>query len=57
MASTYLTKAQRQILIDEYIDQAEEMGEDCSPERLASLNNVELIEECVAFMPDCLDSL
>jgi len=57
MASTYLTKAQRQILIDEYIDQAEEMGEDCSPERLASLNNVELIEECVAFMPDCLDAL
>lgn len=57
MASTYLTKAQRQILIDEYIDQAEDMGEDCSREHLASLNNVELINECVAFMPDCLDSL
>lgn len=62
MASTYLTKAQRQILINEYIECEDEVldGNQCAEEtraRLSSLNNVELINECVAFMPDCLDSL
>lgn len=59
MASTYLTKTQREALIEEYLECEEEVldGDQCSEEtrtRLSSLNNTELIEECRAFMPDCI---
>jgi len=38
---------------------AEEMGEDTpgTRERLESLKNPDLINECVAFMPDCMEEL
>ena len=59
MASAYLTKAQRKVLIDSYIECQEEMGEDFEEtrERLEALNNTKLIAECVAFMPDCLSEI
>jgi hypothetical protein len=55
MASTYLTKAQRKALIEEYLDCQEEVGGDATFASLNSLGNVELINECKAMMPDCLD--
>lgn len=61
MASYYLTKAQRKILIDSYIDCAEDMGLDEEQDlgeiraTLEKLSNTKLIAECVAFMPDCMD--
>ena len=60
MASTYITKEQRKILIDSYMDCAEEMGLDNIEEirpMLEKLSNTKLIKECVAFMPDCLEEL
>ena len=57
MATTYITKAQRQNLIDQYEECAEDMGEEFDRARLESLNNTALIAECKAFMPDCMDSL
>ena len=63
MATTYITKAQRKILIDSYIDCAEDMGldedQDLDETRatLEKLSNPKLIEECVAFMPDCMEEL
>ena len=59
MASTYITKAQRKVLIDSYIECQEEMGDDFegTRERLEALNNTKLIAECVAFMPDCLSEI
>ena len=61
MATTYITKAQRKILIDSYIDCANDMGldeeQDLGETRamLEKLSNPKLIEECVAFMPDCME--
>lgn len=60
MATTYITKKQRKILIDSYIESAEEMGLDNIDEiqsTLEKLSNSKLIKECVAFMPDCLEEL
>ena len=55
MATTYLTKAQRKSLIEEYLECQEEVGGDATFESLNALNNVELINECTAMMPDCMD--
>lgn len=62
MATTYLTKAQREVLINSYIDCMEDMGEEDEiiEDRklfLQSLNNKKLIDNCVAFMPDCMEEL
>lgn len=60
MASTYITKEQRKILIDSYIDCAEDMGLDNIDEiqsTLEKLSNTKLIEYCVEFMPDCLEEI
>ena len=60
MATTYITKEQRKILIDSYIECADEMGLDDLDEtqaRLEKLSNTKLIAECVAFMPDCLEEI
>ena len=60
MATTYITKDQRKILIDSYIECADDMGLDDLDEtqaRLEKLSNPKLIEECVAFMPDCLEEI
>ena len=60
MASTYITKEQRKILIDCYMECAEEMGLDNIDEiqsMLEKLSNPKLIKECVAFMPDCLQEI
>ena len=60
MASTYITKEQRKILIDSYMDCADEMGLDNIDEiqsMLEKLSNTKLIKECVAFMPDCLEEI
>ena len=60
MASTYITKEQRKLLIDSYIDCAEDMGLDNIDEiqsTLEKLSNTKLIKECVAFMPDCLQEI
>ena len=60
MASTYITKEQRKILIDSYIDCAEDMDLDNIDEIRAMLeksSNTKLIKECVAFMPDCLEEI
>ena len=62
MATTYLTKAERKILIDSYIDCMEDMGEENETIEdrrlfLQSLNNTKLIDNCVAFMPDCMEEL
>ena len=60
MASTYITKEQRKILIDSYIDCAEDMDLDNIDEIkswLEKLSNPKLIKECVAFMPDCLQEI
>lgn len=60
MASTYITKEQRKILIDSYMECADDMGLDNIDEiraMLEKLSNPKLIQECVAFMPDCLEDL
>ena len=63
MATSYITKAQRKILIDSYIDCAEDMGldedEDLDETRamLEKLSNPRLIAKCVAFMPLCMEEL
>ena len=60
MATTYITKEQRKILIDSYMECADEMGLDDLDEtqaRLEKLSNTKLIAECVAFMPDCLEEI
>tara|TARA_Y100000361_G_scaffold125453_1_gene119007 strand:- start:86 stop:268 length:183 start_codon:yes stop_codon:yes gene_type:complete len=60
MASTYITKEQRKILIDSYMECADEMGLDNIDEiqlMLEKLSNTKLIAECVAFMPDCLEEI
>ena len=60
MASTYITKEQRKILIDSYMECADEMGLDNIDEiqsTLEKLSNPKLIQECVAFMPDCLQEI
>ena len=53
--TTFINKAQRAYLIDEYMEQLDEFGQlDEYPEMeetLKSCNNVELIELCVDFMP------
>ena len=59
MTNTFLTKAQRNELIEEYLE-CEEMildGDQCADEtraRLERLNNTQLIQECRDFMPDCI---
>ena len=60
MASTYITKEQRKILIDSYMECADDMGLDNIDEiqsMLKKLSNTKLIAECVAFMPDCLQEI
>ena len=60
MASTYITKEQRKILIDSYMECADDIGLDNIDEirlMLEKLSNPKLIQECVAFMPDCLGEL
>ena len=60
MASTYIIKEQRKILIDSYIDCAEDMDLDDIDEIqtwLKKLSNPKLIAECVAFMPNCLEEI
>lgn len=60
MASTYITKEQRKILIDSYVECADDMSLDNIDEivnHLSSLSNTKLIAECVAFMPDCLSEI
>ena len=60
MASTYITKEQRKILINSYMECAEDMGLDNIDEiraMLEKLSNPKLVAECVAFMPDCLKEL
>ena len=60
MASTYITKEQRKTLIDSYMECADEIGLDNVDEiqlMLEKLSNPKLIEECVAFMPDCLEEI
>ena len=60
MATTYITKDQRKTLIDSYMECADEMGLDNIDEiqaMLQKLSNPKLIEECVAFMPDCLEEI
>ena len=60
MTTTYITKEQRKILIDSYMECADEMGLDDLEETqamLEKLNNTKLIQECVAFMPDCLQEI
>ena len=59
MASTYLTKTQRENLINEYIECEENVmdGNQCSQQTramLEKLDNVQLIKECQDFMPDCV---
>jgi hypothetical protein len=57
-ASHWLTKAQREELISEYIECQEDMGGDWSTaEDLHKLDNTTLIKECVAFMPNCMQDL
>ena len=58
-ASHWLTRAQRERLISEYIDTQEDMGEEngLTVEDLRKLDNSKLIEECVAFMPECMEDL
>ena len=58
-ASHWLTTAQRERLISEYIDTQEDLDEDTegTAERLGKLDNSKLIEECVAFMPECMEDL
>ena len=60
--TTFLTAAQRDLLIDWYVDCMEDMGEEdeqieLTIECLKGLNNVRLIHECVAFMPLCMRDL
>ena len=58
MPSTYITKAQRKILIESYLECQDEMGaEDHTQQSLEALNNSDLIKECVAFMPDCMNEI
>ena len=60
MTTTYITKEQRKVLIDSCIECADEMGLDDLDETqamLEKLNNTKLIQECVAFMPDCLQEI
>ena len=60
MASTYITKEHRKILIDAYVECADDMGLDNIDEiqsMLEKLSNPKLIAECVAFMPDCLEEI
>lgn len=58
MATTYLTKSQRKNLIEEYLECAEDMGDDSQTfESLNAMGNVDLINTCVAFMPDCMENL
>ena len=58
MPSNYITKAQRKILIDSYLECQEDMGADFhTEESLKCLNNSDLIKECVAFMPDCMNEI
>ena len=58
-ASHWLTTAQRERLIGEYIETQEDMGEEngLTVEDLRKLDNAKLIEECVAFMPECMEDL
>jgi len=59
--TTFINKAQRAYLIDEYIEQLDEFGQlDEYPgmeESLKSMNNVELIEMCVEFMPLIMEDM
>ena len=58
-ANHWLTTAQRERLISEYIDTQEDLGEDTedTAERLGKLDNAKLIKECCAFMPECMEDL
>ena len=58
-ANHWLTTAQRERLIGEYIETQEDLDEDTegTAERLRKLDNSKLIEECVAFMPECMEDL
>jgi len=53
--TTFITKTQREWLIAEYMEQLDEFDQlDEYPEMddyLRKLNNVDLINECVEFMP------
>ena len=53
--TTFITKAQREWLIAEYMEQLEEFDQlDEYPDMddyLRKMNNVDLINECVGFMP------
>ena len=65
MPSNYITKSQRKILIESYLecqddvfDGPDDMGiDDHTQESLNALNNSDLIKTCVAFMPDCMDEI
>ena len=61
-ASHWLTTAQRERLISEYLLCEEEILDshqerDNTRARLSELDNAKLIKECVAFMPDCMEDL
>ena len=58
-ASHWLTTAQREQLISEYIECQEEMGEDdgYGAEDLRKLDNCAFIKECESYMPDCMEDL
>lgn len=58
MPSNYITKSQRKILIESYLECQDDMGiDDHTQESLNALNNSDLIKTCVAFMPDCMDEI
>ena len=60
MKHTYaLTSEDRKTLIDWYIDCLEDMGEEVDDvsEYLCQLGNASFVQECVDFMPQCLEDL
>jgi len=54
-----LTFEDRKFLIDSYLDCMEDMGMELEEtgEFLNQLSNPSLIQECIDFMPDCLEDL
>ena len=58
--TSFLTKAQRQILIDWYIDTESEFvdgSEDAERQQLASMNNSYFYEYVQEMMPSCMKDL
>ena len=57
--TTYLTAEDRHTLISWYLDCMEDMGEEIEEtgEYLNQLGNPALIQECVDYMPDCMNDL